>query len=134
MCKSLIYTANTTPLAATVGAPINIGTTVRRIGNGIIADETSFRLRDAGYYDITVSATFTAAAPGDVTIAVYRDGVPIIGAEATETVTTANVEYRSVTVPTTVRVHCNHDSAMITIIPETTAPTITNLAVQIEKV
>lgn len=133
MCKSLIYTVNATPLTATVDTPIDVGSIIRKQGYGIYADQAGFRLHDAGYYDIHVSATFTANAVGDVTIAVYSDGVPVLGGRATETITTANTEIRSINIGTTVRVQCMRDNPMITIVAEDTAPTITNLAVQIEK-
>lgn len=133
MCKALIYTVNSASTAATLNAPVEIGSIIHKYGCAIHSDSSSFRITDSGYYDIDVSATFTAAVPGDVTLNVYSNGVLIPGATATETVTTANTEIRSVHFSATTKLNCWRDTKMLTIVATGTAPTITNIAVQIER-
>lgn len=66
----------------------------------------SISIQHPGMYAVTVTATFTAPAAGDVTLQLYEDGVAVPGALATETITTADTETRTVSFDYTVLVNC----------------------------
>lgn len=97
----LIGIRNNTAQTVVAGGLINLGTTKRRYCkkfDGIKTFDfngTSLSLQQSGIYHITVTATFTAPAAGDVTIELYENGLPT-GEFATETITTADTESRSV--------------------------------------
>ena len=97
----LVGLKNNTEQAVVAGGLINLGTTNRKYCkrcNGVKTFDfngTSLALQQSGIYHITATLTFTAAAAGDVTIELYENGLPT-GEFATETVTTADTEFRSV--------------------------------------
>ena len=66
----------------------------------------SISIQHPGMYLVTVTATFTAPAAGDVTLQIYEDGVAVPGALTTETITTADTETRTVSFDYTVLVNC----------------------------
>lgn len=67
----------------------------------------SISIQHPGMYTITVTATFSAPAAGNVTLQLYEDGAAIPGALATETITTAATEVRTVSFTYTILVNCN---------------------------
>lgn len=134
--------------AVTADGIINLGSIYRRYDKkctyGFRAFEfngSSVSLQQSGLYHITVTATFTAPVAGDVTIQLLEDGIAVPGISATETITTATTESRSIALDYYVLV----DTACIlgnrTIIAKTislqntgVASTITDLAINIDKV
>lgn len=67
----------------------------------------SISIQHPGMYTITVTATFSAPAAGNVTLQLYEDGAAIPGALATETITTAATEVRTISFTYTILVNCN---------------------------
>lgn len=132
MSKSIIYAVNTTAgtaIAANgVYAPNQIirryGPSVELAGNGITID-------GAGYYkvDATVSVAAVAAAP--ITVSLYKDGVLVPGATATA-VPAAVGDVVTLPINAVVRVNCNCDQAVLTIVVAQ-AVTSNNLAVVVDK-
>lgn len=131
MSRSAIYVANTASNALTVGSAIPLGNIVRRYGCnlGVVGD--SIAVRGAGYYDIDAAFDILGTAAGNVTITLYKDGMPITGAEAT--VTTAAATAYHVAIPALIKNNCNCDESLITAILSGTAATITNVGVVVEK-
>lgn len=132
MSKSAIYTALTTATAVAVNGTIPLGATIRRFGCHIRQDGNSITVSGKGYYKVTVSATVVPDAAGTVTIALNKDGVPVAGAQASETVTAAAT---SVAMPivTIVRNVCDCDSAVLSFVLKDAASSITNFAATVEK-
>ena len=61
-------------------------------------------LNQAGYYKIDVNATFSGSASGVGSLTLYVNGLPLSHATASETITTATTEQRSIAFTTTIRV------------------------------
>lgn len=97
-----------TPTAATVlaGGALPLATTARRITPRIELGSDSITTSVPGYYEVTATVTFTAAAAGDVTITAFQNGIAIPGLTATETITTPDTEVRTITIHGIVRVRC----------------------------
>lgn len=133
-CKSLIYTANTSGGAVPIGNTVPVGSIIRRYGKCIDTTGSVINLLESGYYEITVSATFTAAVAGDVRLTLLQDGVPVTGATAAETITTAVTQISNVVIVGVVRVMCCDASNLSVLVGGTTAPTISNLAVRVAKI
>lgn len=130
MSKSLLYTVNQTDTLVAVGGVVPLGSIVRRKGCEIQLNGNAIYIQEPGYYDVDVSATFFAAAAGDTTITLFQNGVEVPGATATETITTALTEDRSITIPATVRVTCCADT-LLTVVLTGNAATLTNFTVRV---
>lgn len=133
-CKSLIYTANTAGGAVPIGNTVPVGSIIRRYGKCIDTTGSVINLLESGYYEVTVSATFTAAVAGDVRLTLLQDGVPVTGATAAETITTAVTQISNVVIVGVVRVMCCDASNLSILVGGTAAPTISNLAVRVVKI
>lgn len=104
--SKLLITRIITPQTVEAGGLVNQGITYRRYfppcscNKAIVNNGTSVSLNETGIYEVEVEATFTSAAAGDVTLQLFANGVAIDGAFATETITTADTEVRSVSFST----------------------------------
>lgn len=65
---------------------------------------SSVSINQCGYYQVKVNATFTSGSTGTATIQLKSNGVSIPQAQASETITTADTEIRSLSFGTIVRV------------------------------
>nr|DAP45329.1 MAG TPA: BclA protein [Caudoviricetes sp.] len=133
MAKSLIYTANTTSTAVPIGNTVPVGSIIHRYGPCIDATGSAINVKEPGYYLVNISATFTAAAAGNVTLTLQRDGVAVSGATATETIATAATESANVGITAIVRVMCCGNARLSVLVDGTAAPTITNMAIGVVK-
>ena len=95
---------NSTNQSVAVGGAIDLGAVYRkfvtRCPKGLLTFETNgenLTLQHSGFYKITAVVTFTAPTAGDVTLQFAENGIPILGATATETITTASTEFRTIT-------------------------------------
>ena len=105
------------------------GSIIRRYGKCLDATGSAINLNEPGYYQVNLSATFAAAAAGDVTLTLQQDGVPVAGATGTETIVTANTEVANIALTAIIRVMCCGNSRLSVVVDGTTAPTISNMAI-----
>lgn len=134
MSKSLIQTANQSSQAVAVGSVISLGSVLRRFGCNCRLNGNAIEIDGTGYYTVTGTVTLAPTSAGDVTVAIYKNGVQVSGATATGSVTTAG---NSVTLPlvTTIRQGCCCDSAeSLTCVLVSGASTVTNVSLRAEKV
>ena len=129
MTHNLIYTVNNAGAAVPIGNTVPVGSIIRRYGKCLDANGSAINLSDPGYYLVNVSATFSAAAVGNVTLALHQDGVLVAGATGTETIATATTENANISLTAIVRVMCCGNSRLSVVVDGTTAPTISNLAI-----
>ena len=129
MTHNLIYTVNNAGATVPIGNTVPVGSIIRRYGKCLDATGSAINLSDPGYYLVNVSATFTAAAAGNVTLVLHQDGVAVAGATGTETIATATTENANIALTAVVRVMCCGNSRLSIIVGGTTAPTISNLAI-----
>lgn len=134
MSKSLIYTANTSGAAVPIGNTVPVGSIIRRYGKCIDATGSAINVQEAGYYDVDVSASVTAAAAGDVVLALTQDGVPVPGARAAATVTTATTQVVDLSFNAIIRVMCCGNVNLSVLVGGTAVPTIQNMAFRVVKV
>ena len=139
MSRSAIYVTNTTSQTVNVTNPINLGSIQRRYGCALDLSGYEVRVKDAGYYDVDASITLTSATPGEITVTLYKDNVPVQGATATETIETAD-NVINLSIAAIIRqgcVCCDGDSSLSVILssPTTavTSATINNIGVVVEK-
>lgn len=105
-----IELANATVTSAATNDIVNLGNIVRKhccLCNNVPTfsynNLNAISLNQPGYYLVTVNATFTGDA-GNATLTLNSNGINIPYAGASETITTANTEYRSISFTTAVRV------------------------------
>lgn len=134
MAKAFAFITNTATQTLTSGANVAPGTAQHGFGGcgcGYIIQVSgnNISLRAPGYYDIEIGATVTDSDAGNVTLALYQDGVLI--AQGIETIAAAN-DPANISFPAGVKVNCN---SVLTLIVTTTAgnPIVTGLYITVEK-
>ena len=133
MGKALIYTANTSEMEVPIGNTIPVGSIIRRYGRCIEATGSAVNLSEPGYYLVDMSATVTAAAAGDVMLALTQNGVPVPGAVAGTTITTANTQMADMSISALVRVMCCDTANLSVLVDGASAPTVQNMALRVVK-
>lgn len=131
MSKSAIYTANTNAPTVAVGGVVPMGVTVRRFGCNLRQDGNAVTLCGQGYYLVNISATLSPTAAGTVTLTAQKDGVPVIGATASQTVAangTANLSLTAI-----VRNACGCSGSILSLLLGGTEAVVNNLAVTVVK-
>lgn len=132
MSKSAIYTAMTTPTSVAVSGILPLGTTIRRFGCNVTQDGNTINIKGKGYFLVMASITAAPDAVGTVTVSMSKDGVPVSGATASGSVSTAA---NSAALPITaiVRNACDCDSSILSFNLSGTASTVQNVAVTVVK-
>lgn len=134
MAKAFAFITNTATQTLTSGANVAPGTAQHGFGGcgcgyTIQVSGNNINLRASGYYDIEIGATVTDSDAGNVTLALYQDGVLI--AQGIETIAAAN-DPANISFPAGVKVNCN---SVLTLIVTTTAgnPIVTGLYITVAK-
>lgn len=127
MSTNLIGIKNTSPQALAIDELANIGIVYRRfVTKGscglptFTSSSNGITLNRKGIYHITVTAVVSAPAAGIVTLILEENGEEITGAFASETITTATTELRTLVIDYFVLV----DNDLILNCPTTTPKTI----------
>lgn len=132
MSKSAIYTAMTTPTSVAIGSTVPLGTTIRRFGCNVAQDGNAITVKGKGYFIVTASITAAPAAVGTVTVAMSKGGVPVFGATASSSVSTA-ANPTALPITAIVRNACDCDSSALSFTLDGTASTVQNVAVTVVK-
>ena len=129
---SLIFKTTTTDQEVLANGIIPLTTITRRLGRNIQSSGDNVLLLAPGYYSVNVGITFTAETAGDVTINLQVNGIDSPGFTATETITTATTEVRTVTLSGILRVFCNNSSASLTLVNASEVGiTVSNVAITV---
>lgn len=100
----LIGTKNFAPQSVLTNGLVNLGAVYRRYCKKSCGVKTfdfsgsAISLQKSGIYQVTITAIISAPTAGDVTLTLFENGVAIPGALATETITTATTEFRTITI------------------------------------
>lgn len=132
MSKSLIQTTNQSSQTVAVGSIISLGSVLRRFGCNCRLSGNAIEIEGEGYYKIDANVSLAPSAVGNVTVALYKDGVQIPSAIAYGSVSTAD---NSVTLPitTTVRQRCCDSASSLTLVLTAGASTVNNVSVRVDK-
>lgn len=131
MANAALYTSNTSSTAVTAGSVIPIGSAVHGYGCGIDLNGNIITLT-AGYYKVSVNATATASAAGNIVVTLQQDGAPIIGATQTAQATAAD-EVINISYAALVFVRCNSITNLTALLTGTDA-TVNNFALTVERI
>lgn len=133
MSKSLIQTVNQSSQVVASNSIVDLGSVIRRFGCNCRLNGNAIEVDGAGYYKVDMNITLAPTTAGNVTVAIYKNGVQLAGATATGSVSTAG---NPITLPiqTTIRQGCNCDGGTaLTVVLVSGASTITNVAMRVEK-
>ena len=131
-CKSALYAAMQTPSAVAVGGVIPLGSLIRRYGCDVSLNGNAVNITGAGYYDVDASLTVAPAAVGTVTVTLFKDGVAVPGATATETGAasgTVNLDLTAL-----VRQPCCAAGAALTLVLTGAEATVDNVALRVQRI
>lgn len=123
----LLGKTNTSSQTVLTGQSVNLGNTYRtftkKLGGLRTFESTSnsVTLNQSGIYHVTATAIVSSATVGDVTLALFVNGVQASGAISTETITTAVTEFRTAIIDYYILV----DSACVLNVPATNTQTLT---------
>lgn len=131
--QSALFAITPTTAEVTAGGALPLSTVARRITPRIQLGSDSANVAVPGYYELTATVTFTAAAAGDVTIAAYQNGEAIPGIVATETITTSTTEVRTLSLHGIVRVRCEPIAITLVNVSEV-AITTSNVALSLIRI
>lgn len=144
----LLGTKNTTSQTVLANGTINVGNVYRRYcrraSNGLPTfanTSTGITLNGEGIYHITATLVGSGTAAGVLTVQMLENSVATTGALASETITTANTEVRTLVIDTYVKVdkQCSlgcwtTNAKTITFTNTGVAATFSNVVVNIDKV
>ena len=143
----LLGTKNFTSQDVIENGILNLGAVYRRFCkriNGVRTfdfDGNNIVLQQSGMYHITVVATASGSAAGDIVLSLFENGVAITGATATETITTPDTEFRNLTLDyyvlvddTCVLGNVATVQKAITLVNTGIEATYTNVVVNVDKV
>lgn len=134
MAKSALYTVNQSAQNVAVNGIINLGTIARRFGQNLNLNGDGITVAGAGYYEVNASITVAPTAAGNVTVTMYKDGVPVQGASASETAAAAN-DLVNLSITSIVRENCPccESISNLTFVLTGTAAAVSNIATTTEK-
>ena len=130
-CKSLIYTALTSPTAVLADGIIPLGALVRRYGCALAVNGNGVNVNEPGYYDIKVSVTVLPDAAGAIAATVLADGVEIPGATATGTAAAAG-DAVNLSIASVLR-KCGCECPQMLTVQLSASGTVDNMALVIER-
>ena len=131
-CKSALYAAMQTPTAVAVDGVIPLGSLIRRYGCDVALNGNAVNITGAGYYDVDASVTVSPAAAGTVTITLYKDGVAVPGATASETAAANGTV--DISILALVRQVCCAAGSALTLVLTGAAATVNNVALRVQRV
>lgn len=134
-CKALIDVSTTTSSAVVANGTLPLTTVTRKRGNEISVSGNSIAIMDCGsnYYLVTINATFSAPVAGVVTLNLTQNGVNVVGATASTTITTATTELRSLSFQKVIRTFNANSIDSLTLVNAGVAATFTNIDVSVIK-
>lgn len=131
-CKSALFAAMQTPTEVSAGGVIPLGSLIRRYGCDISLNGNAVNLTGTGYYDVDASITATLTAAGTVTVTLYKDGVAVPGATASETGTADGTV--NLNIPALVRQACCAAGSALTLVLTGAAATVNNVALRVQRI
>ena len=135
--KSYVKTVNSNSTSVLANSVVPIGTTlvtgydrcnIERIGNSIVIYD-----RCSNGYKVTANVTFTAPVAGTITLLMQQNGVNIVGATASTTITTASTEVRNLSFSTIVKSTSGTTNDIITLLTDSLAITASNVEFDVER-
>ena len=131
MSKSLIQTANNSAQNVELNGTIGLGQVLRRYGCNCRLNGDAIEIEGPGYYTVSATVTATPTDAGAVSVAVYKDGVAVTAANATQSAADGD----TVTLPleTTVRLNCCDGASALTLVLTSGAGVVDNVSMRVDR-
>ena len=132
MSKSLIQTVNQSTQSVAANSIIELGSVIRRFGCNCRLNGNAIEVSGDGYYKVDANITLAPTTAGNVTVALYKNGVQYPGAIASGSVSTAG---NLITLPiqTTIRDGCCDGGTSLTLVLVSGASTVSNVTMRVDK-
>lgn len=133
MSRALIQTANQSQQVIALNSIITLGSVQRRFGCACKLSGNAIELTESGYYLVDATITATPTSVGNVTVALYEDGVAVQGGVSTGSVSTVG---NSVTIPIVATIRkgcCDVNASNLTFVLTEGIGVINNISVRVEK-
>jgi hypothetical protein len=129
MSRSLIQVTNQYNQTLEDNSVISLDSVLRRYGCNLRLVGNAIEVVGEGYYKVDACVTATPTAEGTVTVALYKDGVPVPGAVGSQTGT------GPMTIPLidTIRLMCCDGASNLTLVLEEGAGVVSNVSLRVEK-
>lgn len=131
MSKSLIQVANQSDQAVTENSVLTLGTVQRRYGKDLRLSGNGIEVSGVGYFSIDASVSIAPTAAGNVTVAMYDNGVQVPGAVAYGSTTTAGNPVNLYIVSTIRRGCCCSGADSLTLVVLEGAGTAKNVSLRV---
>ena len=132
MAKSLIQVANQSTQTVAVNSIIALGSTQRRFGCNCRLSGNSIEVDGTGYYVVDANVSVAPTSIGNVTVALYNNGVQVPGAVAYGSVSTAG-NPTTLSINTTIRQTCCSSADNLTIVLLDGAGSVQNVSLRVIK-
>lgn len=133
MSRSLIQVANQSQQTVAENSIINLGSVQRRYGCNLRLSGNGIEVTGEGYYKIDASVSVAPTETGNVTVALFNNGVQVPGAIAYDSVSTAT-NPTNLNIVATVRQGCCCNSAdNLTLVLIEGAGVVQNVSMRVEK-
>lgn len=132
MSNSLIMMTTPTSSSILASGIVPLTTISRRRGQVITSTTDNIVLNRAGYYKVNASITFTGDDTGDAVITLQKNGVDVVGLNASTTITTADTEVRTLNIGGIVRVGCCEGISNLSLLNTGIAITSSNVEIDVE--
>lgn len=132
MSRSLIQVANQSTQAVDVNSVITLGSVQRRFGCNCRLSGNAIELVGDGYYSVDANVTVAPTATGNVTVALYNNGVQVTGAIAYGTAAGAG-DFITLPIEATIRQMCCSSGDNLTLVLVEGAGSVTNVSMRVEK-
>jgi hypothetical protein len=132
MSNSLIMMTTPTSSSILASGIVPLTTISRRRGQVITSTTDNIVLNRPGYYKVNASITFTGDEAGDAVITLQKNGVDVVGLNASTTITTADTEVRTLNISGVVRVGCCEGISNLSLLNTGIAITSSNVEIDVE--
>ena len=132
MRTNLIFMTTNTDESVLANGLIPLNTVQRKYGCAVQPTLNGISLTRPGYYKVSGTITFTAPTAGDATVQVQKSNTDVPSITASETITTADTEVRTLPIECIVKVFCNEGFVTLNIVNTGIAITVQNVALVVE--
>lgn len=132
MSRSLIQVANQSQQTVAENSIINLGSVQRRYGCNLRLSGNGIEATGEGYYKVDASVSVAPTAAGNVTIALFNNGVQVPGAIAYDSVSTA-ANPTNLSIVATIRQGCCDSADNLTLVLLDGAGVVQNVSMRVEK-
>ena len=132
MSRSLIQTASQSSFNIDTGNTIPLGSVLRRYGCNCRLNGDSIEVVGCGYYKVSGTVTLTPTEIGNISVALYQNGVVVPGTTVTGSVAVIN---DSVTLPiiTTIRLTNDEIPSQLSLVVTENATSGSRVSMRVEK-